>query len=111
MLMAQSGIQSLEHTGQGRMDVLLSGQVDDDYVIELKLYKEEIPKNGTLDPPISVEEITELRKLMSPLAQDSLKQINKRYIRKFKGGSGRVIKVALVIARRILVLAQFEVVG
>jgi hypothetical protein len=47
---------------------------------------------------------------MAPLANQALKQINEKYADKFLGGSNRLVKVALVIARRTFTLAQFEVV-
>jgi hypothetical protein len=47
---------------------------------------------------------------MTPLAREALKQIEGKYADKYEGGSGRLIKVALVIARRTFVLAQFKVI-
>jgi hypothetical protein len=63
-----------------------------------------------LVPPKTDEEIANLREQMAPLAREALKLIEGKYADKFEGGSGRVIKVALVIARRTFVLAQFEVI-
>jgi hypothetical protein len=89
----------------------LTGQGNDEYIIELKLYREEKPKSGPLVPPKTDEEIAELRGLMAPQAREALKQIEGKYADKYEGGSGRLIKVALVIARRTFVMAKFEVVG
>jgi hypothetical protein len=40
-----------------------------------------------------------------------LDQIDERYADRFLGGDGRVVKVALVVARRIFVLSRFEAVN
>jgi hypothetical protein len=111
MLMANQPFQPQEHTAHRRIDVHLTGQGDDEYIIELKLYREEKSKSGPLVPPKTDEEIAELQGQIASLTREALNQIEVKYADKYEGGSGRLIKVALVIARRTLVLAQFEVFG
>jgi hypothetical protein len=112
MLLADQGFQTQEPTTHGRLDLHLTSKSGDEYIVEIKLYREEKPKNNKpLVPPIDEEAIAELRGKMTPLAMDTFKQITERYQGKFAPVQGRVVKVALVIARRSFVLAMFEAVG
>jgi hypothetical protein len=110
MFFAKVRYHSQEHTAHGRLDLHLTSPRGDEFIIEFKLYREDKPKNRPLVPPIGEEAIAKLRSKMAPLAQKALKQITERYQSKFGVGQGRVIKVALVIARRTFVLVKFEVV-
>jgi hypothetical protein len=110
MFFAKVRYHSQEHTAHGRLDLHLTSPSGDEFIIEFKLYREDKPKNRPLVPPIGEEAIAKLRSQMAPLAKTALKQITERYQSKFGVGRGRVVKVALVIARRTFVLVKFEVV-
>jgi hypothetical protein len=111
MLMAKERFSSQEHKANGRLDLHLTIPGGDEYIIEIKLYREEKPFNKSQVPPKVEDVIVKLRSQMAPLANDTLKQITERYQGKFGVDQGRVVKVALVIARHSLVLAKFEVVS
>jgi hypothetical protein len=82
-----------------------------DYILEFKYFSEEKPKNEKQPtPPIEPFEIEELRKKMLPKLKEAMDQINNKYAQGYESGPGRLIKVAIVIARRSFVLAKCEVV-
>jgi hypothetical protein len=110
MLMAKERFNSQEHKTNGRLDLHLTIGGGDKYIIEIKLYREEKPFNWPIVPKVE-DVIAKLRSQMAPLANDTLKQITKRYQGKFGIDQGRVVKVALIIARHSLVLAKFQVVS
>ena len=56
------------------------------------------------------EEMVRLRERMAPLAEAAMEQINEKYALSLVRGPGRLVKVSMVIARRVFVLAQFEAV-
>jgi hypothetical protein len=99
------------HTSHGIMDIWVKGRGDDEYAIEFKLLKEEKDLSGNYPtPPTIPEEMASLRKRMAPLAKEAMEQINKKYALSLVRGPGRLVKVSMVIARRVFVLAQFEAV-
>jgi hypothetical protein len=100
--------QTQEHTTHGRLDIEVIGPQGDDYIVEIKLYREEKPPNEPLRVPRDAVGKAQLRGAMVHLAQEALTQIDEKYASNVEGGDNRVVKVALVIARRIFVLAQFE---
>jgi hypothetical protein len=100
------------HTSHGILDLWVKGKGDDDYIIEFKLFKEEKDSSGNYPvPPREPEERARLRERMATMADKAMKQIDEKYAPSLGRGPGRLIKVAMVIARRDFVLAQFEIVN
>jgi hypothetical protein len=58
---------------------------------------------------LTEKEKVSLRKRMTTLANRALRQIDAKYADKFVERGVRLVKVALVIARRSCVLVQFDV--
>jgi hypothetical protein len=109
MMMAKQPCEPRKPTAYGLMDFQMIGPKGDMYIIELKLLKEPKNKRGEEPtPPDEPNEIAKLRATMSPLARKALNQIGQKYVNDFTDRPIRVIKVALVIARRSFVLAEFE---
>jgi hypothetical protein len=106
MFTANQRILTQEHTAHGRLDVHIETPNRDHYIVELKIYRETKPDNKPLVPPKDPEKATKLRQAMAPLAQQALKQIDEQYADRFKGDSGRLVKIAVVIARRSFVLVE-----
>ena len=80
-----------------------------EYVIKFKLLDEEAGSSGRrLVPPTEPEKIAELRKRMEHKAREALDQITERRAQPGAGGSGRLVKVGIVIARRTFVLVKYE---
>jgi ABC-type enterochelin transport system ATPase subunit len=46
---------------------------------------------------------------MAKMADAALKQIDQKYAKKFTGGDTRVVRLALVVARRTYVFLEFQV--
>jgi hypothetical protein len=77
--------------GGGRYDLHMRSEAGDDYIIEVKRLKKDDTESA------------------QSLAAAALEQIElKRYASMFKGGPGRVFKVAVVVSDRTCVLAVFE---
>jgi hypothetical protein len=95
-----------EHTSHGRIDIELQDK-NSVYIIELKLYKDGDRPNISPTPPKKPEDVTKLRSAMAPLAKEALNQIDQKYAQTFYG-TERIVKVAIVFARRTYVLAEFE---
>ncbi|MDR1872831.1 MAG: ATP-binding protein, partial [Deltaproteobacteria bacterium] len=106
LLMSGQWFQTQKHTTHGRLDIHVKGPKCDDYIIEIKFYNEEKPKNESLRPPRDAAGKAQLREAMEPWAEKALTQIKEKYLANFEGGDNRVILVALVIARRNFVLAK-----
>jgi hypothetical protein len=122
-----------EHTAHGILDIHLRGHDGDEFIIELKVLNErgktkslrsdppEIQREAAREDqgkkpvpcyaglPVTEKEKASLRKRMATLAKRAIRQINAKYADKFMGRSGRLIKVALIIARRSYVLVNFDV--
>jgi hypothetical protein len=108
MAMAIIQTESHKHTSHGRLDVHLRGNKSDDYIIELKYITEKNARDQ--EPPTDPREEAKLRGKMDSKARKTLKQISKKYTQSHARGSGRLVKAAIVIARRTFVTARFEVV-
>jgi hypothetical protein len=121
-----------EHTAHGILDIRLKGHDGDEFIIEVKVLNEKGKTESAVPPdtsgktarntqgkkpvprylglPVTDKEKTSLRKRMTTLAKRALRQIDAKYADKFVGRGARLIKVALVIARRSYVLVKFDVV-
>jgi hypothetical protein len=110
MIIADQAYHTQTQTSHGRTDIDLRGKNSDVFIIEIKLYREKIKSYDPYVPPDTPKEAAGLRQRMAPLAKKAMSQINKKYVQSFKG-EGRIIKVALVVARRTFVLAEFEAHG
>jgi hypothetical protein len=123
-----------EHTSHGILDIRLRGSDGDEFIIEVKVLNEsgktktagqdsseisaktvreglgKMPGTRYGNLPVTPKEKASLRKRMTTLAERTLNQIGENYADKFVGCGARLIKVALVIARRTYVLVKFDVV-
>jgi hypothetical protein len=112
MSLANQAVLPQEHTAHGRIDLHFTGPNGDEYLIELKLHKERNTSSPTvLGEPTEPADEARLRKAMAKTAAAALNQIDKKYAKKFTGGDTKVVRLALVIARRTFVLAEFKVTG
>jgi hypothetical protein len=111
MYWVNQAFQPEEHTTHGRIDLHFTGPKGDEYLIELKLHKERNTSSPSkpLAPPEPAD-LPRLRKAMAKTAAAALNQIDKKYASKFIHGDTRVVCLALVIARRRFVLAEFKVI-
>jgi hypothetical protein len=110
LLMAGQRFWPQEHTAHGRLDIHIEGPKHEEYIIEIKLFREEKDSDGSSrTPPLKTDEITQLKEKMATLADDALMQISEKYAQKFLGDS-RVVKIAVVVARRTFPFMQFQVV-
>ena len=111
MLMAGQPLAVQKHASHGIIDLYVKGKRDDEYIVEFKLFKEDKDSSGNYPvPPTDPEETDRLRQKMAPLAVEAMKQITDKYALSHAKGPGRLFKVAMVVARRTFVLAQFEAV-
>ena len=116
-------------TSRGRFDLLIEHNKDN-YIIEMKVLKLrrkgggdnfDGPPRGAKEaasdaeaaeiewaPPKTPEERKALRRRMANLAKKALEQIEARYAPSYANGPGRVIKVALVVAKRTEVHVEIE---
>jgi hypothetical protein len=113
MMMADQHVQNQGQTGEGRFDMLLRAP-DKDLVIELKYVKFDEPapdvvaagktsaKNDDEKPE------TALCRERAKQARTAMRQIEEKYQDAFLGADRPVYKVALVVAGRTKVLAEFE---
>jgi hypothetical protein len=109
MMMVDQRYDSQAHTAFGRLDFFISDPEGNDFIIEIKYLMEGKTSDGKRPvPPKEPEKLAQLHSKMVPLAREALDQISQLYVDRFKGGPNRVFKVALVIARRQIVLAQIE---
>jgi hypothetical protein len=111
MFFAKQSVNASSHTSHGIIDILLRDKYGNNYIIELKYHAEPKDSSGKYPAlPQGPEEEARLRQAMAPLAREALSQISRKYQQTHSRGPGKLIKVALVIARRSFVLAEFEVV-
>jgi hypothetical protein len=134
MTIAEQPLIPHEHTARSILDSRLRGSDGDEFIIEVKVLNESgktktagqgshgppaetahegqgnkpVPRYAGL--PLTEKEKASLRKRMTTLAERALKQIDAKYADKFVRRGVRLIKVALVIARRSCVLVKFDVV-
>jgi hypothetical protein len=91
------------------MDFYIKNKNNDEHIIEIKYLEEPKDSSGKYPvPPTKPDEAASLREKMAPKAREALRQVTEKYTQSPERGPGRLIKVALVIARRTFVLAQFE---
>jgi hypothetical protein len=111
MALANLEVESQKQTSHGIIDIHINGSKGDDYILEFKYFSEKKPKNKeNPTPPTEPFEIEMLRKKMGSKLKQAMTQINKKYAQGYESGHGRLIKIAIVIARRTFVLAKCEVV-
>jgi hypothetical protein len=110
LLMAGQRFWTQESTVHGNMDIHLNNHKGDEYIIEVKLFREKKPDKRPLPPPLEPDKISQLKNNMNSQAKKAFKQISERYAQKFLGDSCNVVKIALVIARISFVMMQFKVV-
>ena len=112
MILAKQRYTGQEHTSHGILDVRVMGGDGSDHIVEMKILQEEKTKSGGHPtPPTDPEEKARLRERMETNAREALRQITEKYAHSHSSGPGRLVKVALVIARRTVVLARYEAIG
>jgi hypothetical protein len=115
MMLADQTTQNEGQTGEGRYDMLLRKPKGGDFIIELKYLKVEAEAEGGGDSAASgtnkgskKKSSTVVRREMAELARKAMRQIEEKYQSGFAGGGRPVCKVAVVVAGRTKVLAEFE---
>ena len=108
MFLADQPVKAQEQTGTGRMDLSLAGPERVDFIIELKHFKEAKKKGAKKKDAKKDEDPALLHEPMSKLAMEAMDRIERDYVPDFEGRGARLVKVAVVVARRTTVLAEFE---